>query len=273
MIRLQQLALDRFGHFTDRVLDFGARPASGSDFHIVFGRNEAGKTTLMEGYLRLLYGFAAREPYAFKHPRANLRVSGTVDIDGQIHQLSRLPKRSGNLVDGAGQPVPDALLSAALRGVSQKEYQSLLCLDDETIEAGGEEITKSEGDIGKLLFSAAAGISDLSQVLGRVEQGNRDLYLKGGTKSEFAALKAAHAELVQQIKDHDVSAAAFRELRLARDAAQTEEQRLRAAKSELSVQKTRLEAILDAHPLATEWKTLEAQLTPIAHYPLSLIHI
>ena len=270
MMRLQQLALDRFGHFTDRVLDFGARPASGSDFHIVFGRNEAGKTTLMEGYLRLLYGFAAREPYAFKHPRANLRVSGTVDIDGQIHQLSRLPKRSGNLVDGAGQPVPDALLSAALRGVSQKEYQSLLCLDDETVEAGGEEITKSEGDIGKLLFSAAAGISDLSQVLGRVEQGNRDLYLKSGTKSEFAALKAAHAELVQQIKDHDVSAAAFRELRLARDAAQTEEQRLRAAKSELSVQKTRLEAILDAHPLATEWKTLEAQLTPIAHYPMTL---
>ena len=270
MMRLQQLALDRFGHFTDRVLDFGARPANGSDFHIVFGRNEAGKTTLMEGYLRLLYGFAAREPYAFKHPRANLRVSGTVDIDGQIHQLSRLPKRSGNLVDGAGQPVPDALLSAALRGVSQKEYQSLLCLDDETIEAGGEEITKSEGDIGKLLFSAAAGISDLSRVLGRVEQGNRDLYLKGGTKSEFAALKAAHAELVQQIKDHDVSAAAFRELRLARDAAQTEEQRLRAAKSELSVQRTRLEAILDAHPLATEWKTLEAQLTPIAHYPMTL---
>mgnify|MGYP000442212931 CR=1 FL=1 len=26
MMRLQQLALDRFGHFTDRVLDFGARP-------------------------------------------------------------------------------------------------------------------------------------------------------------------------------------------------------------------------------------------------------
>ena len=143
MMRLQQLTLDRFGHFTDRVLDFGARASDGSDFHIVFGRNEAGKTTLMEGYLRLLYGFAAREPYAFKHPRANLRVSGTLDIDGQIHQLARLPKRSGNLVDGAGQPVPDALLSAALRGVSQKEYQSLLCLDDETIEAGGEEITKT----------------------------------------------------------------------------------------------------------------------------------
>ena len=45
MMRLQQLTLDRFGHFTDRVLDFGARPADGSDFHIVFGRNEAGKTT------------------------------------------------------------------------------------------------------------------------------------------------------------------------------------------------------------------------------------
>ena len=93
MMRLQQLALDRFGHFTDRVLDFGARPASGSDFHIVFGRNEAGKTTLMEGYLRLLYGFAAREPYAFKHPRANLRVSGCFAVCGAARCVAKgIPK-------------------------------------------------------------------------------------------------------------------------------------------------------------------------------------
>ena len=71
-MRLRKLDLARFGHFTDQSIDFGDRYAKGSDFHIVYGANEAGKTTTMEGYLRLLYGFPARDAYAFKHQRANL---------------------------------------------------------------------------------------------------------------------------------------------------------------------------------------------------------
>jgi len=157
MMRLRQLDLAAFGHFTDRTIDFGAPPAGGSDFHIVFGHNEAGKTTLMEGYLRLLFGFPAKDAYAFKHQRANLRVGGVLEIDGRAHSLTRLSKRAPNLLDGQGQVTPDTILTSALRDLTVEEYRKLLCLDDETIEAGGEEITKSKGEIGKLLFSAAAG--------------------------------------------------------------------------------------------------------------------
>ncbi len=269
-MRLRHLNLETFGHFTDRTLDFGAAPQGGSDFHIVFGRNEAGKTTLMEGYLRLLYGFPLNEPYAFKHQRPNLRVGGVLDIDGVEHALTRLPKRSGNLVDAGGQGVPDGLLGNALRGLSQKEYQQLLCLDDETIEAGGEEITKSKGDIGKLLFSAAAGISDLSQVLDEVRSANRQIYLKGGSKSDFAELKRQHDEITKQIKDHDITAQAYRGLRVARDQAVTTEDGLREQKKDLSLRKLRLEVVVKAYPLAAELQAVETQLEPIAHYPRTL---
>ena len=269
-MRLRHLNLETFGHFTDRTLDFGAAPQGGSDFHIVFGRNEAGKTTLMEGYLRLLYGFPLNEPYAFKHQRPNLRVGGVLDIDGVEHALTRLPKRSGNLVDAGGQRVPDGLLGNALRGLSQKEYQQLLCLDDETIEAGGEEITKSKGDIGKLLFSAAAGISDLSQVLEEVRSANRQIYLKGGSKSDFAELKRQHDEITKQIKDHDITAQAYRGLRVDRDQAVTTEDGLREQKKDLSLRKLRLEVVVKAYPLAAELQAVETQLEPIAHYPRTL---
>lgn len=269
-MRLRRLNLETFGHFTDRALDFGAVPQGGSDFHIVFGRNEAGKTTLMEGYLRLLYGFPLNEPYAFKHQRPNLRVSGVLDIDGVEHALSRLPKRTANLVDAGGQVVSDGVLGAALRGLSQKEYQQLLCLDDETIEAGGEEITKSKGDIGKLLFSAAAGISDLSQVLDDVRAANRQIYLKGGSKSDFAELKRQYDHVIKQIKDNDVTAQAYRGLRVERDQANATEAGLREQKTDLLLRKRRLENIVQAHPLATELHDIEAQLEPIAHYPRTL---
>ncbi len=269
-MRLRQLDLAAFGHFTDRTIDFGAAPKDGSDFHIVFGRNEAGKTTLMEGYLRLLFGFPAQDPYAFKHQRANLRVGAVLNIDGTEHAFTRLSKRAPNLLDAQGQLTPDTILKNALRDLTVEEYRKLLCLDDETIEAGGEEITKSKGDIGKLLFSAAAGISDLSQVLEDVNARSLEIYRKGGTKSEFAVLKAALTEVQQQIKDQDISATAYRGLRDDLETAQKAEADLRTQKTDLALRKLQLENLLKAHPLALEWRALDQQLAPIAHYPQTL---
>ncbi len=269
-MRLRQLDLAAFGHFTDRTIDFGAAPKQGSDFHIVFGRNEAGKTTLMEGYLRLLFGFPAKDPYAFKHQRANLRIGGVLDIDGTEHAFTRLSKRAPNLLDAHGQAMPDTVLKNALRDLTVEEYRKLLCLDDETIEAGGEEITKSKGEIGRLLFSAAAGISDLSQVLEDVNVRSLDIYRKGGTKSEYAVLKAALADVQQKIKDQDISATAYRGLRSDLETAQVHEAELRTQKIDLALRKLQFENLLNAHPLASEWRDLDQQLRPIAHYPHSL---
>ncbi|MCD9149051.1 AAA family ATPase [Pseudophaeobacter flagellatus] len=83
-MRVQKLSFDFFGRFTDKSFDFGKADGP-SDFHIIYGPNEAGKTTTMEGYLRLLYGFPLREPYGFQHQRANLQISGLIEIDGESY--------------------------------------------------------------------------------------------------------------------------------------------------------------------------------------------
>ena len=46
-MRLRRLDLIRYGKFTDRTIDFGPKPRSGADLHIVFGLNEAGKSTAL----------------------------------------------------------------------------------------------------------------------------------------------------------------------------------------------------------------------------------
>jgi uncharacterized protein YhaN len=168
-MRLQRLSLARFGLFTYRNYDFGPR-SDRPYFQIVYAQNEAGKTTTMEAALRLFYGFPAREGYAFKHQRNNLQISATLDIDGQLRAFTRLPKRAGSLVDAAGTALPEAALSAHLAGLGEADYRQLLCLDDDTIERGGEEIAHARGDIGRLLFSAAAGVADLSTVLDDVRE-------------------------------------------------------------------------------------------------------
>ena len=54
------------------------------------------------------------------------------------------------------------MLLGELGGFNPNAYQTMFCLDDETLETGGENILASKGDLGTLLFSATAGLTDLS---------------------------------------------------------------------------------------------------------------
>ena len=130
MMRLRRLDLTRFGHFTDRSLDLGPVTPGGSDFHIIHGPNESGKTTLMEAWLRLLYGFPLREPYGFKHPLNTLQIGGQIEIDGTAIDLVRVKRTANSLLDRHGDPVPETILNASLGGISQEDYRKLFCLDD-----------------------------------------------------------------------------------------------------------------------------------------------
>ncbi|RID90698.1 hypothetical protein D2N39_16985 [Gemmobacter lutimaris] len=271
MMRLRQLDLELFGGFSGQSFDFGAPRGDGEpDFHVIIGRNEAGKTTTMEGFLRLLYGFPHREPYDFLHQRKNLRVSGVLDIDGTEMAFTRLPNREPSLRDARGAEVPNSALQAHLGGLSEEDYRNLFCLDDATIERGGEEITRAKGDIGRLLFSAAAGISDLSEVLDRVRAEADGLYRKRASTTRLASLKKDHAEVERQIRELDISAAQYRKLKQAADEADAEEKRALEHRRGLFAAKAQLEARGRALPLLGEIDALGARLVPFATWPARL---
>lgn len=265
-MRLRRLSLDRFGHFTDRAFDFGAagdRP----DFHIIYGPNEAGKTTAMEAALRLFYGFPNREPYAFKHGRSNLQVSGLVEIDGQARPFTRLPRRSGALVDAAGTALPEAALAAHLGGLSEGDYRHLLCLDDDTIERGGEEIAQARGDIGRLLFSAAAGVADLSEVLEQVRGEAGALWRKRASKTRVAELKRELTQVEKEIRERDVTASAWRGMKKALAEARGDETAAREARDGLRGRAVQVAARARALPLLARIDRLEREIAPCAAYP------
>ncbi|RFU12297.1 hypothetical protein DZD18_12870 [Rhodobacteraceae bacterium W635] len=268
-MRIAELRLDRFGHFTDRRFDFGPRGAR-PDFHILYGANEAGKTTTMEAALRLFYGFPLREAYAFRHPRANLQVSATLEIDGQRHDFTRLPKRDGALLDGTGTALPEAALSTHLAGLAEEDYRKLLCLDDTTIERGGEEIVQARSDIGRLLFSAAAGVADLSQVLDDVREEADAIWKKRARATRLAGLKRDLAEMDKTIRERDVSASAWRGLKRTFADAQHAERDARGARDALQRRAAGLAAQRRVLPMMAEIADLDARITPVADFPAQL---
>ena len=271
MMRVRQLDLELFGRFTGKRFDFGPRRTVGiPDFHVIYGPNEAGKSTTMEGFLRLLYGFPLREPYDFLHKRKNLRVSGILDIDGSERVFTRLPTRNSSLRDAQGQELPNSDLQAHLRGLSEDDYRNLLCLDDLTIEKGGEEITRAKGDIGRLLFSAAAGISELSDVLDNVRAEADGLYRNRASTTKLAGLKTEYSEVERQIRLLDISASQYRTLKEALDTALLHEAKVSERRKELFLAKAHLDSRIKALPLLNEIVELNDKLEEFSTWPVKL---
>ena len=266
-MRVRRLSLDRFGRFSGKAFEFGPR-REGADFHVILGANEAGKTTTMEGFLRLLFGFERSEPYAFLHEKKDLRVSGVLELNGKEQTFVRLPGRTGGLLDGNGTQVIQTAISAHLGDLQDdKAYRNLLCLDDDTIEKGGEEIVNAEGDIGRILFSATAGVANLSSVLGAAREQAEGLYRSRGSKTRMATLKRERSEASKRIKEIDVTASAWRNYEKDEEDARESERAARSARDDLSKRKTETEGRLRALPDLITRDRLAEEITEFACYP------
>lgn len=188
-MRLQQLDLVRYGKFTARSLDFGNAKPGQPDFHLVYGPNEAGKSTLFSGFLDLLFGIERLSPYGFLHPYQTMRVGGIVETAGRRHHAYRVKRNANSLIGPDEQPLPENLFSAALGSIDRATYRMMFSLDDDSIEEGGESILKSEGELGSLLFSASSGLPDSSTVLATLRAEADAFYRPQGRKHELAELR------------------------------------------------------------------------------------
>lgn len=211
-MRLRRLDLTRYGKFTDKGIDFGSKPLSGPDLHVVFGLNEAGKSTALSGFLDLLFGIEERSRYNFLHEYGSMRVGGVLELDGQEQSFTRTKQRSNSLLDVNGQPISEMVLSAHLAGLGRGDYGSMFSLDDETLEKGGEAILQSKGDLGRLLFTASAGLSNASETLLGLEAEADALYRKHSHSTELAVLKKRLVDLKTEREAIDTLASKFEAL-------------------------------------------------------------
>src|SRR4051812_11870107 len=168
LMRINRLHMTRYGMFTDYSIDFGERRKGTPDLHIVYGPNEAGKSTALAAFLDLLFGIETRSRFNFLHPYATMRIGASLELANGSRELIRVKRLQNSLLDDQEQPISEGIVLGALGGINRESYRTMFSLDDETIEAGGESVLASKGDLGQLLFSASAGLADLSRSLVRI---------------------------------------------------------------------------------------------------------
>lgn len=259
-MRLDRLDLVRYGKFTDRSLDFGAATPGKPDFHLVYGPNEAGKSTLFSAYLDLLFGIEKSSAYGFLHSYGLMRVGGRLSIGAGWHEAYRVKRNSASLVTADERPLPDALFAAALGGMDRSAYRTMFSLDDESIEKGGEDILKSEGELGAMLFSASSGLSDMASGLAALKLEADAFYRPSARKHGLSALKAEIDSLTAERKALDVAARDYGALVRERDAARQRHEAVMAARAEMRTALAQLERSLSALPGLRRLRALRAEL-------------
>lgn len=264
-MRLSSLGLIRYGHFTDARLHL-PKPADGPELHVIFGPNEAGKSTLLSGWLDLLYGIPARTGYSFLHDNRALRLEAEITTpSGPLH-LARIKGNANTLRDPrTDQTLPDSVLQAALAGLDRGAYTTMFSLDDDTIEAGGESILSSQGELGELLFSASAGLAGLGTALRDIQAEAAQWFEPGKRKFTLAEHKKALTDLKAQRDAVDLQASQWRKLK---DRFAQAETAYDAARAHRNATQRRLNALtrdLDALRDLTRLRRIDAQLADLPH--------
>jgi len=267
-MRLRRLDLTRYGVFTDFSLDFGPHNSNATDLHIIYGPNEAGKSTALSAFLDLLFGIESQSRYAFKHSYATMQIGACIEVDSEAYEFKRIKRRQNSLLNKADQPLEASMLNEVIAGLSRDDYRTMFSLDDDTLEAGGESILASKGNLGELLFSGSAGVADIGQVLRKIETEAAEIYKPGGTKNEINQLKVELKGLDSEIKSIDTAAIKFSALISARNMAKEQYDNALNARSATQYKIEQLIRYGDALPRLTELRSLRIELAAMPTLPI-----
>jgi uncharacterized protein YhaN len=249
-MRIAQLQLIAYGPFRGLDLDLSA-----PGIHVVFGRNEAGKSTTLRAIAGLLYGIDTRTLDAHVHKPAELRIGGTLlgDDGARVRVVRRKGVSKGGantLLDERGQALDEAVVQKLLRGVSEETFRHAFGLDHDTLQLGAKALLEGRGDIGGSLFDASVGGGgDARRLLAQLTDEADRLYKPRATAPLLNAALKELAEAQKAIKDKQSLPEAFGKQEQEIDDARKRREAYAARRSELATRRAQIERARRRVPL------------------------
>ena len=213
-MRLLRLDLLRYGRFTGVSLDL-PRPDCQPDFHVLFGLNEAGKSTALLAIEDLLFGIPRNTPLNFLHANSDMRVGAVLQNARETLEVRRRKGNRDTLLTPGETPIPmgERALAPFLAGANRSFVNRMFSLDHERLRDGGREILEAQDDIGKMLFSAGAGLSGLRETLNALEQEADELWApRRAARRKYYQADDRLKEARKTLREHTVTVADWRKL-------------------------------------------------------------
>jgi uncharacterized protein YhaN len=199
-VRFHRLQIPAFGPFTNLDLRFPDQPG---DLHVIYGPNEAGKSSLLRAIRDLLFGIHSQSADNFLHDYAELRIKG--EIHNRAGQPLVFQRRKGNkntLLDADGTQLPDTALTPFLGSVDAAFFSAMFGLGTRELREGAQQLLRGEGDIGTALFSASMGGTPVQKVIEALQE-EADQIFKGRATASVSIRPTAsrYKELLRQSRE------------------------------------------------------------------------
>ena len=207
-MKIEKLLIYGFGKHENVAIDFS------SDLNIVYGLNEAGKTTIQQFILHILFGFPQRNSASLRYePKSGGKYGGQIQLVDQLYgrcTIERIRgKSSGDVTvyfeDGTTGGEED--LKALLRHYNRASFESIFSfslLQLQDFEKMDEnELSRT------LLASGTTGVDSLIQLEKRMETDMGELFKKSGRVPKMNVKMKELRELELSLKEEQEKVAEY----------------------------------------------------------------
>jgi uncharacterized protein YhaN len=265
-MRLLELHLDRFGCFTDRRLNFRADAA----LTVIYGANEAGKSTALAALADVLYGIEARSAFDFLHRYPDMRLGATIaGEDGRPFAFRRRKGNQNTLLDADESPLPEDALAAYLGSVDRNLFLDAFGLNRTRLRDGARQLMKGGGRIGETLLAAAPGLSSLVALRASLAAEADQLFPAGRKVSSRPFWQACerHSDARKRVRLESLQAETVRQAHAGREEARRIVGELRQEQRTLREESSRLARLKHALPRLRHIDDLEVERARLSALP------
>ncbi|MBW2647418.1 MAG: AAA family ATPase, partial [Deltaproteobacteria bacterium] len=211
-MRIDRLDLIAYGPFTDKSLNLSD---GASGLHLIYGDNEAGKSTSLRALIAWLFGIPTRTDDNYLHSNPQLRIGGKLRLSGgeEIEFVRRKGTKGTLLEFNSNTVLDDSILLPFLPGgIDENLFTKLYGIDHGRLVAGGQELLNQSGDLGQALFSAAVGTASLRGILSDLKNGAEELFTTRASKKLVNQAIASFKEAKKRIKESSLPVAEWKRL-------------------------------------------------------------
>jgi uncharacterized protein YhaN len=268
-MRLIELSLEKYGSYLERTVTI---PDEAS-LTVIYGPNEAGKSTYLEAISDFLFGIPKSSPRGETYGYPSMRIGATMRMaNGEVLRFHRRKGNAKTLIDAKGAGHDDTLLTSTVLGaITRQRFGTLFGLNHETLRSGGDDLLHADGDIGRLIVEAGGGLRAMVRRLEAIDKEADDLFAKTRSQSrKFYEALSAYESAEKQARAHLLSRDTYEEARNKAQKAKQTADALRGERVSLSVSISGLERVVRVGPVLRERNDLVldcAAFADTASYP------
>lgn len=265
-MRIDALELLKYGPFTGLKLDL----SQGSHgLHVVYGQNEAGKSSALRGLTAALFGIDSRTTDNFVHAYTEMRLAMTLrSAKGERLSYVRRKANKNALRDAADDgALPGDVLRPYLGRVEAEEFERVFGLDHVRLREGSERLLAASEGADAAIVGATLGVNDLRKVRIALDEEAKALFMPRATKPSINAAVAEWKKLQTELRQRELGRSAYQTAREEADKLAQRRDAATAAVAELRAQQRELELAQRNRARVTELAQLRGKLAALTSVP------